>query len=424
MKSISTFLLTLLIGTLLSSQSFSQCTTCDKYLDVIYDKISLSKTQDISASFASWFFDDNFEKEVRNNADGFSITVPFEGVPFTFGGSHETNDVWEKRRINKGSTKWDFSKISKSSLFTQIATDDARKTWLQCIKYSCSNELFPFEVVSNQSEAIITFKYNANFLSSAPTYQEFVCSSGLDGTEANRKFKNKPMKKLGEAVKFKWLNDDATEATIILNTSKGSSFPIEVQRNGKSNEVNLSYIINTLGPEKKIGEATSPRTSCYGSGGDQDSHCTTRSPGDGKYCAVLTTVRFNAGPGQIFRNARPRIVTGIGWNEAWVDIISTDQGDGTYASCVVRNWAHGAFAEITVDVLNASIENKIVDLKFPINSKKFSVTVPKGAMFPMITLKTANRWLYVRPDALISDDVKLIAVNSNELETKYDLEMK
>lgn len=73
------------IGTSTGIQA--QCPSCDAFLSVIYDKTHIQKSDNFTQSFASWFFSDDFKTQVTSDKSGLSITIPFEGVPVTFGGN-------------------------------------------------------------------------------------------------------------------------------------------------------------------------------------------------------------------------------------------------------------------------------------------------------------------------------------------------
>lgn len=160
-------LLIILLSNLALYYGYGQdCPSCDRYLDFIYDEVSIQKDENFQQSFKTWFFSERFEKEIKNNKRNISLTVPLKGTILTFGGSNESSNVWETWQRNQNSTEWDFTKISKDVIFTRIATTESRNVWLQCIEFTCGaqTQLFPVRVYSNTSEAIYTFSYNRNVL--------------------------------------------------------------------------------------------------------------------------------------------------------------------------------------------------------------------------------------------------------------------
>ena len=106
MKSTDLFRYCLLIIFLSFSNKVNATSEPDDILKKgIFDTYHYQMTEQSAESFKQWFFSTDFEKEIKNNSTNLSVTVPIEGFPVTFGGSHETSDAWEKRSNTANASK-------------------------------------------------------------------------------------------------------------------------------------------------------------------------------------------------------------------------------------------------------------------------------------------------------------------------------
>lgn len=429
MKNLSLFLLLFFTG--FSSALAQSCAICDTYLPYIYDKVSINRSVDFRIAFETWFLSDSFEKEVKGNNIGLEITVPLIGevIPVTFGGSYESKDAWEKWNKNRSSTKWDFSSVSKEKIYTQVATPESREIWLQCIKATCSNLQFSVDAKSGENGAIYTFAYNPKLFEAAPIYQSFESIGGLSVTSANKKFKGKLMKKSGEAIVFPWKSREETEGGIILNTNKGASVLIMVSKKAQAQQVSLTYISTKLEDITKkenlvkIGEIKAEREAPGMNGVECSSGCEACS-WDGKYCARVTKIEFNAGPEQVLGNYRYQGIDRVGYSPGW-SVISTDQkteGENVYYKVV--NHGPPSLWLMQADIFKAKTSFKKVTLSSPITSNAFKFSIPKDALFPSIALVLKNnRIINFELSGKLPKEIRLTEKIEEENEIQYSFSL-
>lgn len=404
-KSITSLLLSLLF--FISNNGFSQeCNVCNRYLDVIYDRVSIQKSEDFRESFKSWFFSKSFYNEIKGNKLGLSVTVPLEGIPVTFGGDYESNNAWEKREENMNSTNWDFSKISKEIIFTQVATAQSRDVWLQCVKAICGsqNERFHIESTVSDQEVLFTISYNANVIDGAPpVYESFVCN-GLDCSSVTEELKGKPMKKAGEALKVKWLNQGVTEGSLVINTSRGSSKIYTVNRNLKLQEGFLAVVKESMGNldnEKDLVKIGSVSEIKFIPGGSED------------YNTVWPT-KFSAAPEQTLRNFQYECLNELSWPCGWYKI-DGEQRNGREVSVTTRTWGPSMRWKFSYDIYKARTILRQDSTSLKIVDNILHVTVPKNGYFPVITLRLQNgRDLFFNPQGKLPEGVLLSESSADE----------
>lgn len=411
---------------LIVSNAKAQCPSCDNYLNVIYNKVSIKRDIDFKTAFESWFFSDAFEKEVKNKDFGASVTVPLEGVPVTFGGNYESKDAWEKWRSNKGSTKWDFSKITRETFFSEIATDQSREIWLQCIKYTCATQLqiLPVFTESLPDKAIYKFSYNANVLENAPRYESFVCVGGLDCSFANTTYKGKPLKRNGEAIPFIWL-EGQSKGGVILNTSKGSTYLQMVSRNetGKLSSGEVTYVIQKLGDPKnndhleKVGEYN--ETKFYnGLENVKAGDCWTgHLSNDGKWCATLFTHTYTAAPQQVLKKFSASCVSGsCGFSQSESQI---NDSDFKTVGINIRNWSVGTEWKFHAEIYKIKTIIELQKVNLTIAENVFTAVISKPYYFPLIELNMGNRKLVFRPDGKIPNEIEILNTINDDNSTTY-----
>jgi len=376
------------------SKARAQCTSCDLYLDKIYDKVSIKKEGDFKANFETWFFSDDFEKEVKDNKVGLSITLPIEGVPVTFGGNYESPDAWQTRKINKGSTKWDFSKVTKSTVFTEIATTESRLEWYNCIA-ACPQTPLPVSVSSGDDDAaILTFKYNSDYFDSPPKILGFAVTGGLSATTANHDYKNQLMTRGGIAIVFSWKDETSTSGTIIMNTTRGSTVPITITRAPKANEAVITFTMARLGDYNKLEELDfvqhiSSRLAVLGMSSVKDGGCPIRSP-DGKFCANQAHIIIPAQYGDVFKNFSYTAVALPPYNAAFCQVVGKDDNP-TEVGITVNNWGPTALYEISCDVYHPKIITTAFMIKALVVNNQFSFDVFKTFGYGNVDVNLLNQ---------------------------------
>lgn len=382
-----------------------ECAVCNQYLDKLYDVISIQKSADFKESFKSWFFSQSFFNEVKNNKAGLSITVPIYGVPVTFGGSYESNDAWQKWEQNMNSTQWDFSKITKENIFTQIATDQSREIWLQCVKSVCAsqNERFHIETSTNNDKVIFTVSYNANMIDGKPpVYESFECN-GFDCSNATKLYKGKQMKKTGQAITIKWLNKDIAEGSLILNTSKGSSTVVNINRKINLKEGVLVVIKDYSGNLDNVDDLIKV-------GATSEDQLVAAGSEDHK---SVYKHAFKAAPEQTLRNFEYHCVE-EGYPCGWTSI-DNDQKNGREIWVTIRSWGPLEKWRFSYDIYKAKTLLRQDSTTLKISDDLVTVNVPKNSFFPVVYLRLENgKDLVFNPQGKLPNSIKLIQSNSDE----------
>lgn len=364
---------------------------CDKFLDVIYNKTRIQRNQNFQQQFKEYFFSEEFYKNQQNSSTSFDVTVPIDGVPVDFGFGHESEGAWETWKKNIRSTKWDFSKITAETIYLDYATPADRQVWLDCVRSQCNTRL-PISYKTTPSGVTITVGYNATLIDKTPVYDEFV-GEGIDCSEANRKYKHKPMKKgVGQTIAFRW-NDETTETgSISVNTSAGSTITIPFTRTVMANKATATYTIINYGDSSKLEESVlenkfSSRMRGNGMNSvDCRAGCIACSETSGhNYCAQVTPLFIGRAEHTYYRNLKYDCVeTGDGLQCGWTAKLLNraapynEVKEGPYLQFWVKTWgnASGWNYSFEVYVSKKTAVRKIV--KAGIIDKEFSFVVPKA----------------------------------------------
>jgi len=404
----------------------TSCPSCDAYLDVIYDVTHIKKNDNFNASFKSWFFSEDFKKDVQNSNTGLSVTIPIDGVPITFGGNHESAGAWETYNKNMNSTKWDFSKVSEEEIFKKVATTDSRQTWLACIYSSC-NTRFPLRYTQQTSDVIVTFGYDANLIDGEPIITGFTCGGGLDCSVANKLYKNKKLQKgAGQSAKFKWKPNDEDEGSITLNTTKGSSITLGFKRSIPANQAVAVYTTMKMGDSSLSSESVL-ETKYTGSTVIMGfpNHGVRPVPGwleldpTGQWCAMLTPIRVGPSPQHYFRNFRFDYSPG-----AWYDV-KDSQKDGPVVGVTYRCWGPTPTVSYTCDVYKAIPIYHRDTVAVPVASNHFSISIPKSAITPLITVyQTNSKSFTFDPSGILPDNIILDSTDTDGNNVKYNYSIK
>lgn len=380
-----------------SSVKSQGCPACDHYLDYIYDYKRIIKTDNFQESFKNWFFSEHFQSDESNSSTSLDVMVPIDGVPVKFGLGHESANAWKIYNSNKGSTHWDFSQVSAVEILTQVAPAGSRELWLECAKINC-NSKFRISGVSVGNEVIVTISFNSDEFETAPIYESITCAGGLDCSAANKLYKNKPLKKgLGQAIKFKWIDDESTEATLVVNTNKGATLPFIIHRNIKINEAILnftSFRFGNLDNDAEIERIDSFSTIGVnvGWGREVDAMPNTPLSPDGKYSCFLWP--FGSVPADhiTFKNLKYRCLEEGGYSCAFSMVMPESvQENGRYVGFIVKNWGPASKWAYSFEVFKAKMIYTRDTVRIPILSPEFVVEVPKGAILPLITLVLKNK---------------------------------
>jgi hypothetical protein len=423
------FLLLILLA--LNTKSYAQYESCDKYLDFIYDYSHILKSDDFKQSFSSYFFDSTFEQQVKNNKTGLSFTVPLSGIPVTFGGNNESADAWQKRTANMGSTKWDFSNVTKEDFDYKMATTESREVWLHCIQSFNPNKFTSSYIATNES-VLCNFAYDANLLDKAPVYSSFTCMGGLSCTLANVKYKGKKMKKgTGESIKFKWANNGEATGVVTLNTSEGS-ITIKVVRDIQANMATLSYISSRLGDMNHPNEITKiqsvPPFQIVAIGvhntksNDSKTPCEYTSH-DG-WCGKVNRIDFTAPSQTVYMNFQAPC-TEIGRTDhacAFKEVLSTTT-NGPTVGFTVAVWCPSANFLVSYDIYELKIINSIVSDSVPIVNNLFTVAIPKDCFNPSIRVSRSNNQSFTFDSNHIPATINLVTTTEDGNKTKYTFKL-
>ena len=89
--------------------------------------------------FQKFFASDRFRSAMKQSNSGFGLSIPLEGNPIEFGGANESREAWTLWEKHRHSTKWDFSRVTRSGLRMSTASRQAIEAYIECVRIQDSH---------------------------------------------------------------------------------------------------------------------------------------------------------------------------------------------------------------------------------------------------------------------------------------------
>jgi hypothetical protein len=198
----------------------------DNYINNgLYDILHITKSSSVQKDFTSYFFSQKFQDTYQNNKQNLSLTVPYDGIPITFGGSNESQDAWLIRQQNQQALSWNFSRQTFEEVYIQRADDSARQNVVQMMQVCFGGNGRVLQVVMDNNGHSVQIQYSYGIVDKndpLPILVGFVCSTGLACDSTNATYSGQPLITAGQTFSFLWNDNTTVHGSVSLNTSRGS----------------------------------------------------------------------------------------------------------------------------------------------------------------------------------------------------------
>lgn len=416
--------------------SFASADACGDHLDEyvrngLYNTLHIKKTSSLQQDFASYFFSSDFESRYHNNAAGASATIPFKGIPVTFGGSSETQDAWEIRKENQNASLWSFNQQVFEEIYEQVADDQARQVWLEGLQvcYGGTGRVIGILTAMDGRSAQIRYSYYLIDQSDPiPVIINFQCSPSIDCDTLNKTYAGQTLVVAGEVFTFLWKDNSSLDGSVTMNTSRGASSTTQLQRTIYAPTAILTYS-STHQELQSVGR----KVSSFSASGVGGMECNRQpcSP-DGKWEAWDTAFVFQApdiGKGAILRNANIAGQTQFCVFSSLQQLAFADSGgnvlpgaqEGPAIKAVVRVWSWGCQEELSGEefLLKDITDQNTKDI--PFSSNLLVISIPKSATDARLQLSINNKPVTFKLGESPSDfpQIKLVTKTETPAEFVY-----
>jgi hypothetical protein len=348
---------------------------CDDILKQGVFKTLNYQVGDISQeSLRTWFFSDDFESRYRNNNTSASITIPLEGIPVTFGGSHASQDAWEKRTIQENASKWDLSKLSWQKVLQQEEATEVIRAWTTCIQaHIASQDRQPNRLLLQTQELsdVVTLSVRYQHVPGAPVpvIFDFQTSGGLNATQALASLTFTELAE-GQDFQFPWVGN-ADIAVITVRSSIGDkSITARRPANGRAL---VAYFV----PEGEAWDYSEDRRSETITTDDRhNEEADDQQPTspDGKWWASDKAVELSVGPKEKIGNAFPLHVGGPGTHHFTTLDYSNERRT---VRLFLRAWTHPVSYLIVAPILSLRVPMVPKTATFEVRNGRLQIDVPK-----------------------------------------------
>lgn len=357
----------------------------------LYDELRIQKRATFSQDFASWFFSDAFEREVKSGRLKGGISVPFADDLISFSAEGSSSSAWETWHENKGSTKWHLDQATYESVYQRVSRPDAQEVYLRTVKICMGGaSRVSGDLRAEENSATGNFYYIQQTGESVPIITGFVCGDGFDCKEANRLWKGHRLNTAGSAVVFTWL-PGATSGSVTMNTTRGS-VELKALRPVKPVSVKIKYTANQTIVEKIGDLATAAGTPNMDDKGANEGYCNIdpdHCSGDKKFLAAVTVVEVNVPPTHPNNELRNARFDCTGGNcGGWYEVLSKNyfrnstpvNSGGTTFRGRVKNWSTPATWTVTAEEWGPVDHPYPVVKESALNGRSLDFSIPKTSV--------------------------------------------
>lgn len=106
----------------------------DALIHAAYDRLEISTDRDVASAAKGWFCSDRFMQQASSKESGGGVTIPINGVPIGFSGSHSSAKSLAERDSFCADNSQRFSEKDLVEISGQFVRREALDAWTSCMR--------------------------------------------------------------------------------------------------------------------------------------------------------------------------------------------------------------------------------------------------------------------------------------------------